>query len=177
MYYNGKLCDRISGSEPVSEKNFSLFLESLYYESEENASSSIFFATDFNLTEKRTQLIRSMILMRQSDPKETKKEKIEYSKWAGNISKVVENRNDKYHHIFINSKVRASAAINPIALKDLSLAILSIGLVFIVVFIHTTSGILAFSTILQILLSFPLTYFVYRFVIRIRYFAALQIVS
>lgn len=93
MYWKGKLSDRIPVSKPVSTEIFSLFLESLGTEEEALSSYSKFFATDFNLTDRNTQLIRSIIKMRLPNDTETKEGRIKYSK--------TDYWNDKDNHSFV----------------------------------------------------------------------------
>lgn len=64
-----------------------------------------------------------------------------------------------------------------VLLRDVSFAGASILTVFLVIWIHTTSLMLACFAMLQIVLAFPLTYAVYRLILQIKYFAYLQVMS
>lgn len=177
----GRLCGRKSGSEPVSEERFAEFLDLLVIDEAANPAYSIFLANDFNATARQTQVIRSFISMgspisdRPGSTEKAQKAK-DYTDWSLKVIEEIEARNNEDFHIFALSADRANAAFNPIVYRDLSFAGISIFLVFLVVWAHTTSGFLACTTLAQIILSFPLTYFVYRLVFQVRYFAALQIV-
>lgn len=60
---------------------------------------------------------------------------------------------------------------------DLLLAFIAIGVVVVVAWVHTGSLFLACFSILQVLLSFPTCFFLYRFLLRIKLFGALQVLS
>ena len=61
-----------------------------------------------------------------------------------------------------------------VILSDLTFAIGSIGVVFAMLWAYTSSPLLAGLGLLQILLAFPVTLFVYAVVLRIQLFSVLQ---
>jgi len=64
-----------------------------------------------------------------------------------------------------------------VILSDLTFAIGSIGVVFAVLWAYTSSPLLAGLGLLQILLAFPVTLFVYAVVLRIQLFSVLQAIG
>lgn len=61
--------------------------------------------------------------------------------------------------------------------KDLMFAAVSIGTVGLLMWLHTGSLFLSLATLLQVALSFPLGYFVYRFLAQVKFFSALHILT
>lgn len=178
---NNRLCGRRRTSAPVTEENFRLFKKEL--QSDQNITTySRHFAKDFKNTTFETRAILSSINFGSpvvntayaKTPEE--KDKI-FQDWAFALSTNVEKMSTAEHHIFVFSDVLIQAVFQPLVYRDLSFAGFSIVLVFAVIWAHTTSGFLASVAMLQILLSFPLTYLVYRGVFQITYYAALQIMT
>lgn len=89
----------------------------------------------------------------------------------------VEGKNDEKYHVYLFSVDRTTASFDSIIMRDLSFAGGAILLVFLIAWAQTTSFFLASTTLAQILLSFPLTYLVYRGVFQVKYFATLQIMT
>lgn len=177
-----KICGRRSTTEPVTQEKFDLFMKDMIVRGKPNPLFSSFLGKDFSASNKRTQIIRSFILFgkplkSEMTPEDEEKALDEYAKWSANAEKKIEDKNDKLFHFLPIGEEFFNSSFQSIILRDLSFAVASILLVFIVIWIHTSSGFLAFTALSQIILAFPLTYFVYRVIFQVKYFAALQIMT
>lgn len=134
---------------------------------------------DFSETNPTSQLMRSVIRMGSPvgnlSPDDLVKE---FREWA--MKKVVpaigKLSNAKFHLQAVSlSLVRP--LIETAVKRDALFALGSVALVFIVVAIHTGSFFLALITMFQILLSFPLTFVVYRYIFQVKYFGVLNVTT
>ena len=62
-------------------------------------------------------------------------------------------------------------------LIDMALAVGSAGITLVAMVIHTRSPFLALVGLLQIVLSFPLAYFIYVFIARLKFFPFLNFIG
>ena len=182
QYDGGRLCGRKADSKPVTEENFSSFIQDLTSNNPPNPLYSAFLGKDFDAVKKSTSIIRSFFyfgetLKNDTDTESIEKDALEYRSWITSLSGTISDLTDSNHHTFLVGVELLNAAFENIILRDLSFAGISIMLVFIIIWIHTTSLFLASTALSQIILAFPLTYLVYRGILQVKYFAALQIMT
>lgn len=182
VFKNKTLCGRKSTAEPVSRENFELFMNDMIVDGNPNVLYSIFLGKDFSASTKGTQIVRSFLLFGKpttnSTTTEDKEKSLEiYRTWSKKAADNVDARSNGRYHFTALGEAYFNGAFSSIILRDLSFAVISIILVFIVIAFHTTSIFLACTALAQIILAFPLTYVVYRGVLQVKYFAALQIMT
>ena len=175
---SGTFC-RLTTSALVPENMFNLFIEGLKNGTEINRFYARFMGVDINTTSMSTQVLRSFISFGSQDENATdaKEEKARFDKWASDRYKAVDELSNDVYHSYIVSGHRSSAIFAPTIQRDQIFAIGSVVLVFIVIWLHTTSSFLACTAMAQIVLAFPLTYLIYRGVFQVSYFAVLQTIS
>jgi len=146
---------------------------------ENQEKMSLALGTDFSQTNPTSQLMRSVIPMGYPVGNLSTEELIvEFGKWA--MEKVVPAINSLSTSKFHLQAVSASLVRPLIESAVIRVALFALGsvfLVFIVAAIHTGSFFLALITMLQILLSFPLPFFVYRYIFQIKHFGVLNVTT
>lgn len=177
------VCGRRSGNEPVSQAAFDSFISSIY--GDDPYRMRVFF--DINSTASPTYawasksliLIGSPLVGYNSSNDRVNEQEDEFTDWGRDAVNAVNNRklSNENVDVFALSSTIVGSDFNDIITKDLSLAGVAIILVLIVIWIHTTSFVIAIATIFQILVSFPYTYFFYYIVFRQLYFGALQVLT
>lgn len=181
---DGQLCGRRPGHEPVSQQNFDKFINLIFNKSQAVIPAyTINFGKDLTSTSRSTWIMQTHVLVGQpfanfsslSDRRNEQEEA--YIKWALPLVDTVEDISTDTHKVFAISDVAGNASFGDIAIRDLSFSVAAIVLVFLVIWIHTSSAFLAMSAMSQIFLAFPLAYIFYHFVLRQLYFAALQILA
>lgn len=172
-----RLCGRKNGSEPVSVDDFNRFAWTLFMnkstERVVNPLFSVFMGSDFNAKFGNTQVLRSFVKSGAPISNSTKED---FETWSEAVARDLGKTSTSAYHMVVVGGFFFNG-INSIVYRDLALALVSIVLVFFVMWVHTTSLLLAGVALLQIILSFPLTYFIYRAIFQIKYFAALQIMT
>lgn len=176
------ICGRRPGSEEVSEDNFKQFLASMFGDDPLNLKN--FFDVNMTSKNRKAWAVQTHILIglpfagyNSSNDQVTEQEK-EYLKWADSaVGTIEENLTTSTTDVFPISSLLANNLFGSIVLRDLAFSVLAIVLVFIVIWLHTSSFFLALVAMVQIFLSFPITFVIYHFVFRQLYFAALQILS
>lgn len=179
------ICGRLQSSAPVSKAQFAAFMADIITDGKVSAMYAPFLGNDFNAQTRTTQIVRSFLQFgtpfeKSKDPAEgndTQAIKTAYEKWTGMAGEVVEKQTNDRFFLALSGAAYSEGRFQKIITTDLSYAGISILLVFVVVWFHTSSLLLANFTIMQIMFSFPLTYFFYRAVFQIKYFAALQIMT
>lgn len=178
-----RLCGRREGHQAVDEDKFQQFLDSLWSYSDSSNSRNFF---DSNLTKENNFSWASKSLIRVAmpfpgysaiDDRQDEQLKIYESFTENATSTINEDLSDLNHDIFPISEQIANSSFGSIVLRDLSFSGLAILLVFLIIWVHTSSFFLACSAMLQVILSFPITFVIYHFVFRQKYFAALQILT
>lgn len=177
------LCDRKSGSD-LSESDFNAFLDSLKTSDETDPSRSFFPSTlDLDGQSLSTWASRSTIKMGIplegfTDIDESfEDQERNFSDWAEGVINAISDLSTNSFDASAVSYDYINSQFDSIVSRDLSFAIFAIILVFITMWVHTTSAFLASIAMLQIFLSFPLSYFIYYFIFRQAYFSALQILT
>lgn len=178
-----RLCGRREGHEAVEEYKFQQFLESLWSDSDSLNSRNFL---DSNLTIEKNFSWASQSLIRVAmpltgysaiDDRQEEQLKI-YEAFTENATTTMnEDLSDLHHDIFPISEQIANSSFGSIVLRDLSFSGLAILLVFLVIWVHTSSFFLACSAMIQVLLSFPITFVIYHFLFRQHFFGALQILT
>lgn len=192
----GRICGFRQESKPLSESQFTGFLNSLVVSGPsrqriidpqyawflgKDAAAAI--SNDESLP--RTFVIRSRfpfgLPLRGFETVDIHREQqdAKYKQWADDVAQplqnvVNDNPNSRLHLMIIGDEF-VNSIFGRQALKDLSFAVLAIVLVMLFIWLHTNSFLLALSAMLQVLLAFPLAYFVYRLISQVLYFSALQI--
>ncbi len=179
-----RLCGRKNGSEPVSQAQFENFVNSLVSNDTVDPRWSVFMGTDFSNTSKSTQILRSFVhvgwpFLNSTNPRDKNTDNAKHKRfiaWAKDaVNELVKISTKQFHVSALGSFT--DDLFENVVNRDLSLAGISVILVFITIWIHTTSFLLAGAALLQILLAFPFTYFVYRAICQVKYFAALQVMT
>lgn len=182
----GRLCGRRSGHEPVPSYQFSAFVNLLFTNHSSGTVNPHFapaFGKDMTASARDTWIMRSYLRIGQPFANYTslaaKREEQEqkYIDWALPLQKAVQRLSTKMHTTYILGYVLGNASFAKIALRDLTFSAAAITLVFLVIWIHTSSAFLAASAMLQIFLAFPLAYVFYHFAFRQLYFSGLQILA
>ena len=182
---NGKSplpCGRKEGAEPVSEEEFEKLKSSLTNGTGQvDPTFALFMGLDVN-TNVETQILRSFIqfgspIANTSEAATDAEKDAEFEKWASDTIEKVEEMSTSSFYIFVNNFSLFGSRFTPVVFRDLMFSLAAVVVVYIVVRIHTTSGFLANITILQILYSFPFTFFVYRIIFQVNYFATLQVLT
>lgn len=179
------LCGRENKTRSISDDEFAQFVDSLFQENDGETrvdpSFAPFMGTDFSVEDKTTWITQSVFRFGRpfkgyanltDDPSQ---QEDEYEKWAAAVSDKIRNLTTPNIDVFLIGGTLIDASFGEVVLRDLSFSIAAIVLVFIVIWIHTTSAFLAGTAMGQIFLAFPLAYVFYKFVFRQDYFAALQI--
>lgn len=166
-----RLCGRKAGSELVTVDSFNRFLWTLVKNDTAgnrivNPQYAVFMGSDFDPRYGGTQVLRSFVQTGLPISNDTK---VNFETWSKSVAGDLEDRSTSNFHMFLFGSYVDN--FNSIIYRDLSLAGISVILVFLVMWVHTTSLLLAGVAILQILLSFPLTFFIYRAIFQIKYFA------
>lgn len=184
IYDGNRLCDRKNGSQ-LSDDDFSAFLNNLKVNSEGGRNPYLSFFTDQLILDNSHLAWASRSTVEMGipfrgyddidDSMEDQEEK--FSKWAGSIIEKVDLVSTNTIDASAVSFQYMNSRFNSIVTRDLSFAIFAVILVFFTMWFHTTSLFLASSAMLQIILSFPLSYAFYYFVCRQGYFSALQILT
>lgn len=177
-------CDRKAGSEPVSAEVFEQFKKSLVDAETGEISPifSIFFGKDFKANSTQTQVMRSFIqfgtpIANTTSEKTDSEKQSAFEKWAETVAEEAQKLTNDNYHMYVDSLSLFGIRFNPVIFRDLSFSLAAIVAVFIIVVLHTTSPFLATITIIQVVLSFPISLFVYSVVFRITYFATLQVMT
>lgn len=100
-----------------------------------------------------------------------------YTDWADPLVDRINAFSTADLDVFAVGEDYANSRFDSIVAGDLAFAGASIVAVFVVIWIHTSSMMLAVFAMVQIILAFPVTYAFYRLVLQIKYFAALQIMT
>lgn len=174
-------CDRRPGHDPVSDKDFNDFLNDMFGQDKYNMK--IFFDSNISATNRKAWAAQSSIYIgvpfpgfSSTDDNESKQDDM-YVEWGNDVIEPVNDLSTSSHNLYAISQLLSNSLFDDIVLRDLSFSILAIILVFVVMWTHMSSLFLAAVAMLQIILSFPLAYVVYRLVLRQLYFAALQILT
>lgn len=180
---NGQLCGRKDGSE-LSDQDFNEFIDYLKNADETDPTLS-FFSSSLNVSEGQLFAWASRSTVKMGLPLEGfddlddsfGEQEAKYAEWAEDVIESVNDLSTNSFDVTAVSYNYISSQFDSIVTRDLSFAIFAIILVMLTIWVHTTSVFLASSAILQIFLSFPLSYLIYFFVFRQAYFSALQILT
>lgn len=178
-------CGRQEGSEEVSDEAFESFMNSLFEPNSDGEPRPVpqysqYFGTDLD-QDRRTWIAKSYFEVGEpfkgysnEDDRPDDQQK-EFETWASDAASRINDLTTPEIDVFLIGGALIEASFGSIVLRDLSFSIAAIVLVFIVIWIHTTSAFLAATAMAQIFLAFPIAYLFYKYVFRQDYFAALQI--
>lgn len=187
----GKLCGRREGHAKPSEEAFAEFLDQLVTDGpgnrrRTNPDFSLLVSSEVvNGSTPKAFAARSVFRFGRpisgynDSAKDVDKQTDEYLEWITGLLELIDSTETSYQDadVLAFSLDYANDSVSSQALKDMAFAGASIALVFLFVWFHTQSVFLAAATMLQVLLAFPVAYFVYRLVAQVRYFASLQIMT
>lgn len=174
------VCSRKSGNELVSQANFDKFIKELF-----TTKKALLWHFSNNISESTSTSWTAQTVFKVGGPfrgyedvDENQSEQDDlYLEWAESIATPIEDVTTSEIDVYPIGAFFGDAHFDSIVNRDLSFSIAAIVLVFIVIWLHTSSAFLATIAMLQIMLSFPLAYAVYHFVFRQLYFSALQILT
>jgi len=203
----GKICSLKRGARPVEIDNFGTFVASMFPDKliQSNKTQELILSgkapitkqqfkelpidklrlmrlavgRDFREGNPTSQVIRSIIKF-GSPVDRLSPEQLEtaFRKWATNtMLPAVRRLSNAQFHVQAVSLALLRPLIEDAVKRDALFALGSVFLVFLVVAIHTNSIFLAVVTLLQILLSFPLTFIVYRFIFQVKHFGVLNVTT
>lgn len=180
----GHLCGRREGSD-LTDEDFDNFLAFL---TDANKTDPILssFSSSLDISDAEPFAWASRAIIKVGIPIEgfdsidaesMEEQEKKYSEWAeGIVESVADSSTDSFDTSAVSFSY-ISSRFDSIVTRDLSFAIFAIILVLLTIWVHTTSAFLASAAILQIFLSFPLSYFIYFFILRQAYFSALQVLT
>lgn len=179
----GRLCGRRPGNAVVSEEQYQVFLDSMY-------GDDPFFVKnyfDVNTTNasrtawaaKSTIPIGAPLPGYNSSNDRSSDQNDEFTDWGADTTDAINNRTSLTPRVdaYALSTVLTNSEFNGIIIRDLLFAVFAILIVFIIIWIHTSSFILSITAICQVILSFPFAFAIYHFIFRQLYFSTLQILT
>ena len=177
---NGKICGRSNHSTPITQAQFDNFKRHLFT-TPEGSKYSIYLRNGISQDDFTSWVVRSTIRIGVPFPSNPKTNiditEDDYLTWINPLVEQMKASSTPTSDIHALSFKLRDSTFGGIALRDLSFAIVAVLLVFLAIWIHTSSSFLAGTAMLQIFLSFPLAYFFYRIVFRQFYFSSLQIMA
>lgn len=195
---NGTLCGVKEGSEVVNQEQFDRFLAAIVEPAVEgNGVRAIvkdirpYLGADANVTETPTTFVTRSVFEFglpfnvpskdfPSEDEDRSEQRALYTDWLKLLVPKLEDSArtaSKPLNLIMNGTVYSNSVFGQQATKDLAFAIVAIVLVMLFMWLHTGSLFLAATSMFQVILAFPLAYFVYRLIFRIAYFSSLQIMT
>lgn len=170
----------------VSDEDFEKFMSSLFRdgsdgEQQVNPVFSPYIGIDLSSENPRTWITKSIFDVGEPfegysniDDRPDEQQQ-DYDSWGRDMATRLQELTTSEIDVFLIGPALLNASFNSVVIRDLSFSIAAIFLVFLVIWLHTTSVYLAGTAMAQIFLAFPFAYVFYKFVFRQDYFAALQI--
>jgi len=180
------VCD-IEGPDvtaPVSSDELNRAIDAMFLpDGSVNPAYSFTLGVGFNESSRNTAYLRSTFPMGSPlegyiNPNDnSKKQRDQFENWVVDVVNwAADQSTDEMEVIVFNSQYQ-QYIFGDLANKAFVWAIGSVIFVLILMWVHTSSFYLAIMGMLQILLAFPVTYFLYYFVFRVTYFSSMHILT
>lgn len=169
---NGMLCGRRDASHVITTRNITDFLQELTGDTE-------FDWLVGRVSQGRVGLARTRFEIGTPfegfvDGGNAEGQHALYDEWIEGVQKRIDSLQGGVTGFVIGMR-RLHQQFGQEVVNDLIFALPAITLVFVIVWIHTTSIFLALVTMVQIFFAFPPAYIIYTYILRQKYFSALQI--
>uniref|UniRef100_A0A7S0ZFC8 SSD domain-containing protein n=1 Tax=Timspurckia oligopyrenoides TaxID=708627 RepID=A0A7S0ZFC8_9RHOD len=178
------VCGLSNSTGRVSDAAIDAAVESLLTESGNvNPEYAFLLGYDFSADSSQMQYLRSSFLMGtpldgyQNANDQENEQRSTFEKFVIGVVDWALSQSTSETEVMIFNSVYLNYVFSDLTSKAFAWAIGSVIFVFAVIWFHTTSGYLAVMVMIQILLSFPVTYFIYRFICQITYFSSFHILS
>ncbi|KAA8497986.1 Protein dispatched-like 3 [Porphyridium purpureum] len=148
-----------------------------------NSEYAYYLGTGFSSSNLTSEYLRSVFPMGAPlegyDNQETQKDKQRdsFEDWIQDVVTWAESKSTDEVQILVYNQSYLNYLFGEMANKAFFWAVGSIVAVLFFVWFHTASLYLAIMTMLQIVLAFPLTYFIYYFIFRVSYFSSMHMLS
>lgn len=187
----GLVCGVRDTSEPVSQEDFDAFLSEIVQEDSDGvrrvqSSYTRYLGSEVvNGTVPETFITSAVFSFGKPlegyprADEDTGDQQAEYEEWLVETMDIIRTDADEANVLVMvpSGSAFVNTYILQVLITDFALAGVSILLVLLCIWFHTGSLFLAVTAMIQVILAFPLAYFVYAGPLRVEYFSTLQILT